>query len=154
MQVANPKRAQFQKKLHFIPSDFPHFLKSTIGKELAPSITALVPPFPILLELFSYPLDYKYPKSPSILQMLEAKLMYLNVLIKQPFRYYTGQYFAYLIVLDFESTCWKDKKMNYGPEISKLKTKILWLHCPDKAMSREPMRTNMPLSLIDRAVNQ
>ena len=51
MQVANPKRAQFQKKLHFIPSDFPHFLKSTIGKELAPSITALVPPFPILLTL-------------------------------------------------------------------------------------------------------
>ena len=50
MQVANPKRAQFQKKLHFIPSDFPHFLKSTIGKELAPSITALVPPFPILLK--------------------------------------------------------------------------------------------------------
>ena len=32
----------------------------------------------------------------------------------------TGQYFAYLIVLDFESTCWKDKKFSYGPEISKL----------------------------------
>lgn len=31
----------------------------------------------------------------------------------------TGQCFAYLIVLDFESTCWKDKKLNYGPEISK-----------------------------------
>ena len=30
-----------------------------------------------------------------------------------------GQYFSYLIVLDFESTCWKDKKMNYAPEISK-----------------------------------
>lgn len=27
------------------------------------------------------------------------------------------QYFSYLIVLDFESTCWKDKKMNYAPEI-------------------------------------
>ena len=49
MQVANPKRAQFKKNSIFIPSDFPHFLKSTIGKELAPSKTALVPPFPILL---------------------------------------------------------------------------------------------------------
>ncbi|XP_068671809.1 ERI1 exoribonuclease 2-like [Montipora foliosa] len=28
-----------------------------------------------------------------------------------------SQYFAYLIVLDFESTCWRDKKLNYGPEI-------------------------------------
>ena len=37
MQVANPNRAQFQKNSIFIPSDFPHFLKSTIGKELAPS---------------------------------------------------------------------------------------------------------------------
>ena len=73
-----------------------------------------------------------------------------NAFVVIPFRYYTGQYFAYLIVLDLESTCWKDKKMNYGPEISKLKTKILWLHCPDKSMSREPMRTNMPLSLIDQ----
>ncbi|KAJ7362074.1 ERI1 exoribonuclease 2 [Desmophyllum pertusum] len=27
------------------------------------------------------------------------------------------QHFTYLIVLDFESTCWKDKKLNYGPEI-------------------------------------
>ena len=70
-----------------------------------------------------------------------------NAFVVIPFRYYTGQYFAYLIVLDFESTCWKAKKMNYGPEISKLKTKILWLHCPDKSMSREPMRTNMPLIL-------
>ena len=62
MQVVNPKRAQFQKKLHFIPSDFPHFLKSTIGKELAPSITALVPPFPILLiELFSF--EYRKTKT-------------------------------------------------------------------------------------------
>ena len=65
-----------------------------------------------------------------------------NAFVVIPFRYYTGQYFAYLIVLDFESTCWKDKKMNYGPEISKLKTKILWLHCPDKSMRREPLRTN------------
>ena len=35
-----------------------------------------------------------------------------------PFVSFIGQYFTYLIVLDFESTCWKDKKMNYGPEIS------------------------------------
>ena len=39
----------------------------------------------------------------------------------------TGQYFTYLIVLDFESTCWKDKKMNYGPEISK--SSIVWADC-------------------------
>ena len=39
----------------------------------------------------------------------------------------TGQYFTYLIVLDFESTCWKDKKMNYGPEISK--SSIEWADC-------------------------
>ena len=49
MQVANPNRAQFQKNSIFIPSDFPHFLKSTIGKELAPSKSALVTPSPILL---------------------------------------------------------------------------------------------------------
>ena len=50
MQVANPNRAQFQKNSIFIPSDFPHFLKSTIGKELAPSKSALVTPSPILLD--------------------------------------------------------------------------------------------------------
>ena len=49
MQVANPNRAQFKKNSIFIPSDFPHFLKSTIGKELAPSKSALVTPSPILL---------------------------------------------------------------------------------------------------------
>ena len=49
MQVANPNRAQFQKNSIFIPSDFPHFLKSTIGKELAPSKSAPVTPSPILL---------------------------------------------------------------------------------------------------------
>ena len=31
---------------------------------------------------------------------------------------YAGQVFAYLIVIDFESTCWKNKK-NVGQEISK-----------------------------------
>ena len=51
MQVANPNRAQFKKNSIFIPSDFPHFLKSTIGKELAPSKSALVTPSPILLIL-------------------------------------------------------------------------------------------------------
>ena len=53
MQVANPNRAQFQKNSIFIPSDFPHFLKSTIGKELAPSKSAPVTPSPILLKLLT-----------------------------------------------------------------------------------------------------
>ena len=30
-----------------------------------------------------------------------------------------GQPFAYVIVIDFEATCWKEKKLfNYAPEIS------------------------------------
>ena len=61
MQVANPKRAQFKKNSIFIPSDFPHFLKSTIGKELAPSKTALVPPFPILLKTRRNDVFYAVP---------------------------------------------------------------------------------------------
>ena len=67
MQVANPKRAQFKKNSIFIPSDFPHFLKSTIGKELAPSKTALVPPFPILLK-FTSKSQLVYTQNLNILQ--------------------------------------------------------------------------------------
>ena len=54
MQVVNPNRAQFQKNSIFIPSDFPHFLKSTIGKELAPSKSAPVTPSPILLKSLAW----------------------------------------------------------------------------------------------------
>ena len=46
---AGGKSSAVSKNSIFIPSDFLHFLKSTIGKELAPSKNALVPPFPILL---------------------------------------------------------------------------------------------------------
>lgn len=44
--------------------------------------------------------------------------MFVNHFVTTAFFHFTDQIFSHLIVIDFESTCWREKN-NYSQEISK-----------------------------------